>query len=270
MSVSSSSSRTRPTVELPDAGDERLALGQGEHDLRRGAVRVAQHAHRQAVGVEHRVALLLPAVARDRLAEVAGAVEQADADDRHAEVGGALQVVAGEDAEAARVLRQRGRDAELGREVGDRARARRRRATGTSAARSGSGAGRRAARSPGRRRPRRPRAPRAGPRATSPSRPIGSLPRASQTSGAMSRNSSSVGWCHDHRRLPASSSSAARGSGSTVRTVKRRMAFTRTTLGGADYAGVTRGVGVGVRRRDGRGRAPRPRAPCGGCRRCRR
>ena len=77
-------------------------------------------------GSVHRVALLLPAVARQRLPEVAGAVEQADADDRHAEVAGRLEVVAGEDAQAAGVLRQRGGDAVLGREVGDAARAPRR------------------------------------------------------------------------------------------------------------------------------------------------
>ena len=46
-------------------------------------------------------------------------------------------MVAREDAEPARVLRQRGGDAELGREVGDRARRVGRRATGTSAARRG-------------------------------------------------------------------------------------------------------------------------------------
>ena len=106
----------------PHARGERLAVGQRQGHEGRGAVRVAQHRQRQAVGVEHRVALLLPALARDRLAEVAGAVEQADGDDRHAEVAGRLEVVAGEDAEAARVLRQRRRDAELGREVADRLR----------------------------------------------------------------------------------------------------------------------------------------------------
>ena len=51
--------------------------------------------------------------------EVAAAVEQADADERHAELGRRLQVVAGEDAEAAAVDRQRLLDPELHREVGD-------------------------------------------------------------------------------------------------------------------------------------------------------
>ena len=76
---------------------------------------------RQPVGVEHGVGLDLPAVARQGLLEVAGLVEQADADDRHAEVGRGLEVVAGEDAETAGVLREDGRDAELRAEVGDRA-----------------------------------------------------------------------------------------------------------------------------------------------------
>ncbi len=66
--------------------------------------------------------LELPAVAGERLAEVARAIEQSDADDRDAEVAGRLQVIAGEDAEPAGVLRQHLGDAELGREVGDRVR----------------------------------------------------------------------------------------------------------------------------------------------------
>ena len=57
----------------------------------------------------------------EQLPEVAVAVEEADADDRDAEVAGGLEVVAGQDAEPARVLRQRLAEAELGREVGDRA-----------------------------------------------------------------------------------------------------------------------------------------------------
>jgi hypothetical protein len=51
-------------------------------------------------------------------------VEQADPDDRHAQVAGRLQVVARENAQAARVLRQYRGDAVLGREVGDRLRQR--------------------------------------------------------------------------------------------------------------------------------------------------
>ena len=69
--------------------------------------------------IEGRVALLLPAVGVELLAEVALPVEQADAGERDAEAARRLEVVAGEDAEAAAVLRERLGDAELGAEVGD-------------------------------------------------------------------------------------------------------------------------------------------------------
>ena len=68
------------------------------------------------------VVLVLPAVAIEPLPEVALVVVQADADERNAEVRRALDVVAGEDAEAAGVDRQRFVQAELGGEVGDRPR----------------------------------------------------------------------------------------------------------------------------------------------------
>ncbi len=58
--------------------------------------------------------LLLPAVPGEGLAEVAVPVEQPDADQRDTQVAGRLQMVAGQDAEAAGVLRQGGRDAEFG------------------------------------------------------------------------------------------------------------------------------------------------------------
>ena len=103
----------------PDLGLELTAAGEVDGDDGCRAVLLAQERQREPVGVEDGVVLLLPAVAVEALAEVAGLVEQADADDRHADVGGRLEVVAGEDAEPAGVLRQRGRDAELGAEVGD-------------------------------------------------------------------------------------------------------------------------------------------------------
>ena len=61
------------------------------------------------------------AVGVDRLAEVALAVQQADADERQRHVAGRLHVVAGKDAEAARVDAERLVEAVLGAEVGDRA-----------------------------------------------------------------------------------------------------------------------------------------------------
>ena len=69
--------------------------------------------------VELLVDLFLPAVGRHTLAEVALRIHEADADDRHAEVAGFLAVITGEDAEAARVDRQRLVQRELGAEVRD-------------------------------------------------------------------------------------------------------------------------------------------------------
>ena len=77
---------------------------------------------RQPGQVEVRVGVLLVPVRVDRLAEVAAAVEEPDADERQGHVAGGLHVVAGEDAEAAGVDAQRLVEAVLGAEVGDRAR----------------------------------------------------------------------------------------------------------------------------------------------------
>ena len=52
--------------------------------------------------------------------EVALRIHEPDADERHAEVAGFLAVVAGEDAEAARIDRQRLMEGELRREIGQR------------------------------------------------------------------------------------------------------------------------------------------------------
>ena len=111
--------RDAADVGDPHAGVQLPVAGQVERDLDRRAVGVAQEGEAEAVGVEQRVALALPAVVADRLAEVAGAIEEADAGERHAEVGRALEVVAREDAETARVLGERAVDAELGGEVRD-------------------------------------------------------------------------------------------------------------------------------------------------------
>ncbi len=101
----------------PDLGAHRLA-GEvdGDHDGRAACVALERQA--ALFGIDLDVALLL-AAAVDRLAEVAHPVEQADADERKAEVGGRLEVVAGENAEAARVDGQLLVDAELHAEVGD-------------------------------------------------------------------------------------------------------------------------------------------------------
>ena len=77
---------------------------------------------RQRRGVDVEVLLLLAHLVVEALPEVALVVVEADADQRDAEVGGRLDVIAGQDAEAARVDRQRLVQPELGREVGDRPR----------------------------------------------------------------------------------------------------------------------------------------------------
>ena len=99
-------------VDAPDRDRDVLAADL-EADLQPVGV------HRQPVRVRAGERLLLPAVGVEALVEVALAVEQPDADERHAEVGRRLQVVAGEHAEAARVLGERLGQTELGREVGD-------------------------------------------------------------------------------------------------------------------------------------------------------
>ena len=108
-----------------DAGGQLLVAGDRDPDLGGGAVLLAQQRDRQPVRVEQRVALQLPALTGELLAEVAVLVEQADPDQRDAEVAGGLEVVTGQDAEATGVLRQHRGDAELRGEVGDRPRQRR-------------------------------------------------------------------------------------------------------------------------------------------------
>ena len=71
----------------------------------------------ERLGVHVDGPLLLPAVGVELLVEVALGVQQANPDERHTEIGRRLEVVTGENAEAARVLRERLGDAELGREV---------------------------------------------------------------------------------------------------------------------------------------------------------
>ena len=69
--------------------------------------------------VEVLVALLLPAVCRNALVEVALRIHEPDADQRHAEVRRFLAVIAGQHAKTAGVDRQRLMQRELGRKVGD-------------------------------------------------------------------------------------------------------------------------------------------------------
>ena len=73
--------------------------------------------------LEIQVVLVLPAGLIEPLPEITLVVEQPDADQRHAEIGRRLDVIARQDAEAARVDRQRLVQAELGGEVRDGPRA---------------------------------------------------------------------------------------------------------------------------------------------------
>ena len=103
----------------PDLGRERPVAGKRDVDPGRGPVGLAEQGEWHRLRVDDRVALLLPAVGRERLLEVAVAVEQSHPDHGSAEVAGGLEVVAGKDAEPAGVLRQNRTDAEFGREVRD-------------------------------------------------------------------------------------------------------------------------------------------------------
>ena len=106
---------------LPHLRDDAEA-GHAHGHLDRNAALVAKLRDRKRVGVEQRVPLLLPAVPRQRLAEVAAPVKQADTENGDTEVARGLEVVAGEDSETAGVLRQYGGDAVFRGEVRDRAR----------------------------------------------------------------------------------------------------------------------------------------------------
>ena len=148
-----------------------------------------------------------------QLAEVAVAVEEADADDRHAEVAGRLEVVAGEDAEPARVLRQRLAEAELGREVGDGARriGQRRVPAGRRQALVQPGRGRRRG-ARGSRRRRASSASRAG--EAPASIPTGLPEAAARPPGSTSASTDAIWASHVQARLRASRSSGSRPSGS--------------------------------------------------------
>jgi hypothetical protein len=104
-------------VDPPDAG-EHLPAGEFDRDDERLAV-LRFGDERQVEKIVLGIPLLLPTVHVQVLPEVPLAVHQADAAQGHAEVARRLQMVAGQDAEAARIDRHRLVDAELGREVGD-------------------------------------------------------------------------------------------------------------------------------------------------------
>ena len=136
-------------------------------------------------------------------------------------------MVAGQDAEAAGVLRQHLGDAELGREVGDR-RAATSRPSALVPAAAGRGSRCRsscalAEPAQERRRSSASAASRSGAdRAEQPHRVVPDLVPDVRVDAA---NRSATRGCQDQRRFMASSPSGASGSGRTVRTVNRRMRF---------------------------------------------
>ena len=100
--------------------DRQVAPGQLDRHGQRQPRRVLDPSERQARQVVVGVVVLLVAVGVDRLAEVALAIEEADADRRQGHVAGRLHVVAGEHAEPARVDAERFVEPVLGAEIGDR------------------------------------------------------------------------------------------------------------------------------------------------------
>ena len=101
--------------------DGKVAAGQLDRHGQRQPRGVLDAPERQAGQVVVGVVVLLVAVGIDRLAEVALAIEQPDADRRQGHVAGRLHVVAGQHAETTRVDPERFVEAVLGAEVGDRA-----------------------------------------------------------------------------------------------------------------------------------------------------
>jgi hypothetical protein len=103
---------------LPDLNHD-LAGGQADEDFEVLALRIEHRNNREGVEVVGGIALLLPAVGVQHLAEIALLVEQADGDQRQVAIAGRFQVIAGEHAQTAGVDGETLRKAVLGREVGD-------------------------------------------------------------------------------------------------------------------------------------------------------
>ena len=104
--------------QLPDL-DINIARRQLDRDLQVAAGGVLYGHQRQGIEIVGRIALLLPAVGIQHLAEIALLVEQAEADEGIVLVAGRFQVIAGEYSQAARVDRQALGKTVFGREIGD-------------------------------------------------------------------------------------------------------------------------------------------------------
>ena len=106
-------------LAFPDARRERAAR-EGDGDRHPAAGVVAHGRNGQLVEVLRFVGGLLRPLGREPLREVAVAVEQAHGGHRHVLVRSLLEVVAGQDAQTARIDLQRRMESVLHREVGDR------------------------------------------------------------------------------------------------------------------------------------------------------
>ena len=112
--------RVPPDGQLPDA--RAIVPVRVSIDTMTGAPSSTAGSIGSTPAVDVEVFLVLPAVAVEALREIALVVVQTDADERNPEVGRALDVIAGEDAEAAGVDRQRLVQPELRREIRHRPR----------------------------------------------------------------------------------------------------------------------------------------------------
>ena len=96
-----------------------LAVREVDADLQRRAVGGPRPAEWQHRGIQVRLRVLLVPIGIDLLAEVAAAVEEADADERQGRIGRGLAMVPGQDAQAAGVDLHRLVEAVFGAEVAD-------------------------------------------------------------------------------------------------------------------------------------------------------
>src|SRR5262249_45934553 len=103
-------------LDAPDAGP-RFASWKRDADGNGLAVGTVFRFERQIVEIVFRIAFLLPAVLVEVLAEVAKPVHEANAHEGEAQVACRLQMVAGQDAEAARVDRDTVVNAEFSGEI---------------------------------------------------------------------------------------------------------------------------------------------------------
>ena len=87
-------------VSDPDTRTQGASPGEADRDRDALTGCIAQERHGQAVRIDDRVGLELPALPRERLVEVAGSVEEPDTDDGYAEIRRRLEVIAREDAES--------------------------------------------------------------------------------------------------------------------------------------------------------------------------